>query len=87
MTERQRKFCEIYAEIYNATEAYWQAFDTCNRNNARKKGWELLQIPEIKEYIRECQKAMINVPQLMRIKLFFCWTKLPATQKKNLPTE
>ena len=50
MTERQRRFCEIYAVNLNATAAAVEA--GYSRRTARSIGAENLTKPEIKDYLK-----------------------------------
>lgn len=60
MTEKQELFCRYYAECYNGTEAYQRAYQNPNRASCQSKASALLSRQEIKDYIREIQKEMVE---------------------------
>lgn len=50
LSERERRFCEEYIIDYNATHA--AAASGSPVEHASQRGWEMLQRPEVQEYLR-----------------------------------
>ena len=56
MTPKQAEFVRLYIETQNASEAYRLAYNSqANTNTTHRKGYELLQHPEIKREIETMQ--------------------------------
>lgn len=57
LTRKERNFCEEYVRNGgNASRAYFFAYDT-TIENARKAYCKVFRKPQVKEYIKELQKA------------------------------
>lgn len=71
MTERQRRFCEHYAECSNAAEAARRAGYA--QNTARSQGQRLLTKDDIQAYIKELQEATatVRISSLKQVKAFW----------------
>lgn len=52
LTEKQKKFCEIYAEKLNITRAYMEAYPGSSESVASANGSRLIGNHKIEEYIR-----------------------------------
>ena len=71
MTERQRRFCEYYAECSNAAEAARRAGYA--QKTARSQGQRLLTKDDIQAYIKELQEAVatVRINSLKQVKAFW----------------
>ena len=70
LTEKQTKFCYVYVETGNASEAYRQAYNTenWNINSIKGEAYKSLQNPDIQDYIEQLQqeakeKAVFSIEQ------------------------
>lgn len=52
LTEKQKKFCEIYAEKLNITRAYMEAYPGSSESVASANGSRLIGNRKIEEYIK-----------------------------------
>lgn len=59
MTQKEKTFCEEYVKCYNATQAYYNAYD-CTMKTAQGFSYRLLRKPEIIAYIKELQQALVE---------------------------
>lgn len=60
LTEKQRKFCELYVTNYNATKSYMEAFENDNYNTCRANGNRLLKDDKILNYVKKLQDEKIK---------------------------
>lgn len=61
LTENQKKFCEYYLELGNATEAYKKAYSTVKKEGvAKANASRLLSNANVKTYIEQRQKEADN---------------------------
>lgn len=56
LTAKQRRFAELYAETYNATASYLEAYG-CQFDTANNQGPKLAKDPRVIEYVKEIQKV------------------------------
>ena len=56
LTEKRKRFCELYVELCNAKLAYEKAFDNHNPNVLKNKPYILLRDDNIKAYIEEIRQ-------------------------------
>ena len=56
ITDKQKKFADIYVETNNATEAYVEAYGTKDRDVASKRGCMLLKNKEVAAYVTREKK-------------------------------
>lgn len=56
LTEKQKRFCDYYLELGNASEAYKRAYNCKNGTTARTNANKNLQKPIIKAYLESRQK-------------------------------
>lgn len=59
LTAKERAFCEEYVKTYNAGQAYMKVYD-CKLNTALSDGYKILKRPEIIEYIKKLQEALVE---------------------------
>lgn len=60
ISQKMKNFCHKYLECGDATEAYFTAYDTKNRAVAAREGSLLLQRDDIREYIAQINKPIVN---------------------------
>lgn len=63
MTPRREKFCQIYVECGNASEAYRQAYPkslSWKEKAVWDSGSKLLKIPEVSQRVEELQKTALE---------------------------
>lgn len=58
LTEKQKRFCDYYIEIGNATEAYKKAYKNNNQRASESNGSRLLSNDKVKNYIDERLKQI-----------------------------
>lgn len=58
LTEKQKRFCDYYIEVGNATEAYKKAYKSINQRTAESNGSRLLSNTKVKNYIEERLKQL-----------------------------
>lgn len=59
LTAKERAFCNEYVKTYNAGQAYMAVYD-CKPSTALSDGYKILKRPEIIEYIKELQQALVE---------------------------
>lgn len=59
LTAKERAFCVEYVKTYNAGQAYMAIYD-CKPSTAKSDGYKILKRPEIINYIKELQKALVE---------------------------
>lgn len=60
LTAKQKRFAEEYVNNgYNATQAYFSAYD-CNYDTAKNAGYLTLRKPHVKSYIEQLQKEQFE---------------------------
>lgn len=59
LTEKQHRFCVLYAANPNARAAYSQAFGNESAGAARTEGHRLLQLPAVKEFISTLRTELL----------------------------
>lgn len=81
MTERERRFCELYAGNPNATEAAKAA--GYSPRTAYSQGSRLLRNVEVLEYINELQEGLASrrIASMAQVRAFWCDTMRDTTQK------
>lgn len=52
LTDKQRLFCILYTQCFNATKAYQRAYEGCTYNTAAVEGCRTLRNPKIREEIK-----------------------------------
>ena len=63
LTEKQRLFCLYYIEDFNATKAYFKAYD-CNYDTARVEGCKSLAKPNIKKEIDRLSEECLEEQEI-----------------------
>lgn len=58
LTEKQKRFCDYYIEVGNATEAYKKAYKSINQRTAESNGSRLLSNTKVKKHIEERLKQL-----------------------------
>lgn len=81
MNDKQRKFCEYYAECLNATEAAQKA--GYSSKTAYSQGNRMLKNAEIIKYIKELQNraASVRIADITEVKE--TWTSLMRDKKQK----
>lgn len=59
LNEKEKLFCQYYAKVFNATDAYQWAYG-CKRNTAAANGHKLLKKTEIQEEIKALKTGWIT---------------------------
>lgn len=59
LTEKQHRFCVLYAANPNARAAYQQAFGNESADAAKTEGYRLLQQPEVKELVATLRAELL----------------------------
>lgn len=59
LTAKERAFCNEYVKTYNAGQAYMAVYD-CKPSTALSDGYKILKRPEIINYIKELQQALVE---------------------------
>lgn len=61
MTEKQKRFCELYVQTYNAKKAYFEAYHCPeDTSTSRTNPYILLKRQDIKDYIKELQREQVE---------------------------
>ena len=83
MNDKQKEFCEYYAECLNATEAAKKA--GYSSKTAYSQGNRMLKNAEIVKYIKELQEraASIRIADITEVKE--TWTSLMRDERAHEP--
>lgn len=60
LTDKQRLFCILYTQCFNATKAYQKAHEGCTYNTAAVEGCRLLKNPKIRKEIKSLKQNRFN---------------------------